>query len=623
VSYYGTSIPDLLKRLETETGAAKADTYLYLAVEHKPGDPAAALAYADKALEICREGNFKSAEIDYWTVRAILEEGVSASERAIEHLEKAVAIAAEIKDEQGRLTALQKIGLHKLRQHKTDEAGEILLACLNDYKHLPDSLMKAECCHQTAQYLINVDLKQAIETSLQGLSIARQLGRPLDTVHHLKMLMNATEKSGDDEKALQYGLEVLRIKDEANDQTALLGVARRMGHIYLKAGDAVSAAKYFTREIALHTAPVNMHRLKQLQQEDAETYFYAGQKQEAIQFAEDAVGLATNENNERKLGNAQYQLGSILYLNGEYHQAAQLLETSLVTKGETIPAADLITTLDKLHRCYSQTGNHQKAYDTLLQKTTAEAKLVNTEKVKQVTFLNKRFETERREAELRELKIKQQQAELERSESELKAIKAQMNPHFIFNALNSIQEMFFIGDKRLANEHLGKFSKLTRDILKASGKQFISLAEEMEMLQNYLELEGLRFEEEFQFTLTVNDENIADDVYLPPMLVQPYVENSIRHGLLHKKGLKKISIAFSFNEADKTLTCVVEDNGIGRQASAQINANRRQLHESFATSANAKRLELLNQNRDKKIGVTYKDLTEGTLVSILIPVNYD
>lgn len=623
MSYYGTSIPDLLKRLETETGAAKADTYLYLAVEHKPSDPAAALTYAEKALEICREGNHKSNEIDYWTVRAILEEGVSASERAIEHLQKAVAIAAEINDEQGRLTALQKIGLHKLRQHKTDEAGEILQACLHDYKKLPDSLMKAECCHQTAQYLVNIDLTQAIEVSLQGLAIAQKLGRPLDTVHHLKVLMNATEKSGDDNKALQYGLEVLRIKDEANDQTALLGVARRIGHIYLKAGDDASAIKYFIREVALHTAPVNMHRLKQLQQEDAETYFYAGKKDEALAFAREAVLTAQTEGNERKLGNAQFQLGSVLFLNNNYQTAIQYLEDSIITKGASIPAADLISTLDKLHRCYAETGNHAQAYKTLLRKTDAETKLVNAEQVKQVAYLNKRFETEKRETELRELKIKQQQAELERSESELKAIKAQMNPHFIFNSLNSIQEMFFIGDKRLANEHLGKFSKLTRDILKASGKQFISLAEEVDMLQNYLELEGLRFENDFQFKIEVTDEDAADDVYLPPMLVQPYVENAIRHGLLHKRGIKTIRIGFDFNETQKLLTCTVHDNGIGREASAAINKTRKQLHESFSTSANAKRLELLNQSRTEKVGVTYEDLPEGTRVTLLIPVSYD
>jgi tetratricopeptide (TPR) repeat protein len=616
VSFYGTSIPDLLKQLETESGAKKADTYLYLAVEHKPSNLQAALDYANKALEICREGSFKAAEIDYWTVRAILEEGVSASEKAIEHLQKAVAIAVEIKDEQGRLTALQKIGFHKLRQHKADEAREILLQCVADYKQLPDSLMKAECFHQTAQYLLNEDLKRAAELALTGLSIAQAVGRPLDSVHHLKTMQTIAAKSGDDAKAIEYGLEVLRIKDESNDQTALVGVAKHLAHLYLKRGENERAKEYFEREIELHAAPVNAHRTKQLQLNDAETYFYADRKTDAQNFAKQAVEEAQAENNERKLGSAEFQMGKISFLCNDFGNAVHFLTKSIITKGKSIPANDHIETLGLLYQCYEQLGKFKEAFDTLKLKTQFEAELINSDRVKEIALLNKKYETEKREAELREIKLQQ-------TESELKAIKAQMNPHFIFNALNSIQEMFFIGDKRLANEHLGKFSQLTREILKASGKQFISLTEEIEMLTKYLELEGLRFEKDFSFSIKVNDENAADDVLLPPMLIQPYIENAIRHGLLHKKGEKKIEIDFVFDEAKKLLTGIITDNGIGRNASTEIIKNRSQLHESFSTSANEKRLELLNQNREEKIGVLYEDLENGTKVNILIPVAYD
>ncbi|MBX2903566.1 MAG: histidine kinase [Chitinophagales bacterium] len=616
MSYYGTSIPELLKRVETETGAKKADTYLYLAVEHKPSNPQAALEFAEKALAICRDGDFKAAEIDYWTVRAILEEGVSASEHAVEHLQKAVALAEEIGDEQGRLTALQKIGLHKLRQHKAGEAGEILMRCVEDYKHLPDSLMKAECFHQAAQYLTHVDLKAAAEMALQGIEVVKHAGKPRDAVNHLKMLMNISLKSGDENKAIEYGLEVLRIKDEANDQTSLLGVAKQLGTLFNKQGNSLQARAYFEREIALHHASVNAHRTALLQQSDAETYFYAGRKEEALQFAQAAVDIAVTENNPRKLGTALFQLGQLLFLNHSFAEAIEPLKQSIASKGESIPANDHIATLELLHTCYEQTNAYEQAYHTLVQKNKLEAELMNTERLQQVALLNKRYETEKREVELRELKLQQ-------TESELKAIKAQMNPHFIFNALNSIQEMFFIGDKRLANEHLGKFSQLTRDILKASGKQFITLTEETEMLTKYLELEGLRFEKDFSFHISVNDENAADDILLPPMLIQPYVENAIRHGLLHQAGEKKIAVRFHFDEEKSLLTCAVEDNGIGRAASTKINAHRNPLHESFSTSANAKRLELLNQNREEKIGVQYEDLEQGTKVCILIPIQYD
>ncbi len=623
MSFYDTSISDLLKRLETEQGAERATTYLYLAVEHKPHAPALALQYANEALAICRSQNLRETEIDYWTVRAILEEGVSASEKAIGHLENAVAIATELKDEQGRLTALQKIGLHKLRQHKTDEAGAILNQCVKDYQKLPDSLMKAECFHQTAQYLLNEDLKSAAEMALAGLQIAQQIGRPADQVHHLKTLMNIAEKGGDMELAIRYGLEVLRIKDENKDQTAMLGTARRIAHLYLKTGERSKAQAYFLREVELHSAPVNAHRTAQLQMEDAEVYFLCGRKTEALQLAQQAVAVATAENNQRKLGNAQFQLGHIFFLNEQFGEAIPYLLQSLQTRGDGIAANDHIATLDMLHRCYEQTGEYAEAYTTLKQKAALEAERINIERIKEVAQLNKRYETEKRDAELRELKIKQQQVELERSESELKAIKAQMNPHFIFNALNSIQEMFFIGDKRLANEHLGQFSMLTRQILKASGKQFITLAEEVDMLTKYLQLEGLRFETEFEFRIGLDCEDMTDDMLLPPMLIQPYVENALRHGLLHKTGEKKVEVFFSFLEPEKTLKCTVSDNGIGRAKSAKINEGRSRLHESFATSATARRLDLLNQGRQQPISVTYTDLPQGTSVTIFIPVNYD
>jgi tetratricopeptide (TPR) repeat protein len=624
MAMWGTPIPDLLKELETTSGAEKVDVYHYLALAHKFIDKKQAVAYADQALALCEAEGLRKEVMDYHTVRAILESGATAedSERAIEHLQRAVEVAIEVNNEEGRLAALQKIGWHKLRQHKTVEAGQILMQCIEDYKALPDTMAKDEGYRNAALYMLNVDLKAAAELSLKGLELVKVHGRPVDQVHHIQMLQKIALKSGDDDKAIEYGLEILRIKDENNDQTSRLTVSKKLGQLYLKRGEIELAQRYFLGEIKLHNDPVNTERKHLLQITDAETYFHAGMKDAAMGFAREAVEQAVKDNNPRALGNAEYQMGHILFLHGDYGQAAAFLERSITTKGEDLPAIDHIATLDLMHQCYEKTGQYKAAYESLLRKVAVDANLVNTERVKEVTLLNQRYESEKRESELRELKIKQQMVELERSESELKAIKAQMNPHFIFNALNSIQEMFFIGDKRLANEHLGKFSQLTRDILKASGKTTITLSEEIDMLTKYLELEGLRFESDFTFSIHVNDENAADDIMLPPMLIQPYVENAIRHGLLHKKGNKEVAIKFLFDEAGSQLTCIIEDNGVGREAAAQINKSRSSLHESFSTSANAKRLELLNQTRDEKIGVTYDDMPDGTKVTIVIPVMF-
>ena len=210
------------------------------------------------------------------------------------------------------------------------------------------------------------------------------------------------------------------------------------------------------------------------------------------------------------------------------------------------------------------------------------------------------------------------------TESELKALKSQMNPHFMFNALNSIQEQFMYGDKTLANEQMGNFTYLTRQILTVSGKKKINLATEVEILTKYLELEKMRFAEGFDYSISLS-ENIDEDYHqIPPMLIQPFVENSIKHGLLHKAGEKKLSVNFTLDEAEENLICVVEDNGVGRAKSSEIKSKQMQQHESFSTSATEERLKLLGNDLKTKDFIVYEDLQNaegqvvGTRVRIMI-----
>jgi sensor histidine kinase YesM len=234
------------------------------------------------------------------------------------------------------------------------------------------------------------------------------------------------------------------------------------------------------------------------------------------------------------------------------------------------------------------------------------------------------YNTERKELELSELKVKQQQLEIEKRDSELAALKSQMNPHFIFNALNSIQELYTIGDKRIANEQMGNFASLTRKILDVSGKQKIELSEEIEILTKYLELESMRFESDFLYEIRLSKNVDEDYIQLPPMLLQPFVENAIKHGLLHKKGSKQLHIYFDINDDETILQCTIDDNGIGRKAAEEINKNRNASHKSFSTSATEKRLRLLNNNADKTT-VVYEDKYDeqqfATGTKIIVNIN--
>ncbi len=210
-------------------------------------------------------------------------------------------------------------------------------------------------------------------------------------------------------------------------------------------------------------------------------------------------------------------------------------------------------------------------------------------------------------------------------QSQLVSLKAQMNPHFMFNALNSIQEFILTNEKRQANMYMGKFADLMRMTLDMSNKKEIGLDDEIKILELYLQLEALRFEEHFNYTIEVKDEVQTTDIKLPSMLIQPYVENAVKHGLLHQQGEKKLSVVFDIDKA-ATLSCTITDNGIGRKRSGEINAMRQSRYTSFATGATQKRLELLNHERYAAIAVVYNDLYDangiavGTAVTIKIPV---
>jgi hypothetical protein len=206
--------------------------------------------------------------------------------------------------------------------------------------------------------------------------------------------------------------------------------------------------------------------------------------------------------------------------------------------------------------------------------------------------------------------------------SELKAIKAQLNPHFIFNALNSIQDYIITNNREVASDYLGKFADLMRMYLNHSQEKVVSLEEELGALELYLELEAIRFDDDFSFEINIGEEVDEYEMELPVMLLQPYVENSIRHGVFHKKGEKRITIKVDFvNErAIPTLVIRIIDNGIGRVASTKMNQNRSPKHKSFSTSANQTRLDLINSERIHKVELDIIDLEDPTGTEVVLKV---
>jgi ligand-binding sensor domain-containing protein/putative methionine-R-sulfoxide reductase with GAF domain len=225
-----------------------------------------------------------------------------------------------------------------------------------------------------------------------------------------------------------------------------------------------------------------------------------------------------------------------------------------------------------------------------------------------------------RENEIKLLEINKMLAE-----SQLMALRAQMNPHFVFNCLNSIQECIVTEKYGEASKYLNKFSKLFRTVLNNSGRNLVSINEEKEVLELYLELEQMRFEKSFSYEMIVDEELETDEILIPSMLLQPYVENALWHGLMHKDGERKLRIEFERID-EEVFRCTIDDNGIGRKKSFELKAqqSKAKRHESKGLKISKDRIEVLQkQGYHATLEMTdkYDEAGEATGTTITIELS--
>lgn len=231
-------------------------------------------------------------------------------------------------------------------------------------------------------------------------------------------------------------------------------------------------------------------------------------------------------------------------------------------------------------------------------------------------FLNRKYNRRKEQS----LVLQQQLAT-----SQLTAMKAQMSPHFLYNVLNSIQGLIYANKKVEATDYLGKFSDLMRLTLNFSNEQWHPLIDEISALQLYLDLEASRFDGELTPHIDLDNALLQKNPQVPSMLLQPFLENAIKHGLMHKSGSKHLEICFEEDSQGKALIVTIDDNGIGRKQAGQLQQKRNRQHHSFATKAINTRVNILNQLLHEPITVDiidkYNDakLPVGTKVVIRIP----
>ena len=241
-------------------------------------------------------------------------------------------------------------------------------------------------------------------------------------------------------------------------------------------------------------------------------------------------------------------------------------------------------------------------------------------------LLKKRNESNLRKLAESELQIQKLESKRQLSELEMQVLRTQMNPHFIFNSLNSINRFILQNKKAQATEYLTQFSRLVRMILQDSKSKSIPLRRELESLELYLSLEALRFDNHFLYKITIGDDVDTSTLRVPPLIIQPYAENAVWHGLMHKKegGQLKIDVAVE----DQFLLIKIVDDGIGRKQAASLAEQPNADHKSMGLDITSQRIAMTHGEM-KLQSVIINDLVGpegepcGTEVILKLPVTYD
>jgi tetratricopeptide (TPR) repeat protein len=387
-----------------------------------------------------------------------------------------------------------------------------------------------------------------------------------------------------------------------------LGASERLLHLYINITGTATEARneklcldYFER--ALELADILQRPALKVIVLHNLGYFYMTRKDwdRATEQLELSARLSEIHNLKHNLANVLAQLGLIALEQNRPHNAIDYGLKIIDLQ------ADIGNNKQKLHSwellavAYERIHEWEKAAQAHKQYLAVYKEMQGIETTNKINELNIQYESKKKEIEI-------QQAQLAQAQAELKALRSQMNPHFIYNTINAIQGLIYNNQPFAASDYLSEFSFLMRKVLDMSSQEWISLPEELDFLQLYLSLEKLRFGADFEYDFDMTD-IVSQECTLPALFLQPLVENALRHGLLHKSGTKKLALHFA--QKNNYLVVRITDNGVGRAASTAINQQQPHKHKSYASSALAQRTSLLNNKEPDTISYEVYDLEEA------------
>ncbi|WP_281310552.1 tetratricopeptide repeat-containing sensor histidine kinase [Flavobacterium flavigenum] len=614
---------DSLKRFveNTKIDTLKADRYNKIADLYKEIDPDLTFSYAQKAIVISLKN-----EYHFGLATAYLNKGNASI--ILGNYSDALKF---FKDAQSEFeTALQK------ERNKN---------------RIKSGLARAYASSGVV-YSEQGDYTSSLKNYEEGLKLYQQIDEKegiSKTLNNIGILYKSQKKYL---KALQYLKEAHQIQIILGEKNAPMTLTN-IGVIYFEIGEYQNAIQYYQK--AQKGFKKNENKRGSALLNNYLGDYYAEQRNFILANEYYQKSLALYEEIQNKFGAslALYNIGLLLQEQKKYKEAVHFATKSLACAREIGVLDQTYHTEELLSELYESLKEPEAALTHYKKSIIARDSIINQETSKKFAMAEMNYEYKKKEALLSEkhkrefqlivfsvlggillivlgcviynrMQVKRQLTlKKELAEYEQKALHLQMNPHFVFNCLSSISSFIVQNGTDSALKYLSKFSKLMRLTLEYSKGSLIPIDKEIESLQNYLELEQLRFENKFEFEIN-STENVEFNVGLPPLLIQPFVENAILHGLVPKQGKGKINV--DFDVQNEQLICTITDDGIGLSESKLLKENSVTAHQSMALNITKKRLKIMESITSKSARIEILELNSknqtGTKAILYLPVQY-
>ena len=585
---------------------------------------------------------------------------VTEQGKTIEYGNQAMKLAEEIKYEKGAADALHNIGdaYYFISDYKT--AIEYLQQSLDVYEKLNESIGVRQVRNKIAtNYRMLGQFHEALTHFFEMLRLSEAASDTLWIAELSNNIGGIYRLLGEPDKALNYYQRFYDLSHLTNNLRGISRASNNLANIYFNNKQFDKALEFYQKSLEIDIKLGSQDEIARSYNNLAGLYFEIPDYIKAIDFIRKSLEISERINNKWLQANSHLMLGRIYEAQKQTGKARESYERALALSYETGSMIQVNELLSVLVSISKKTEDFRKATDYYTELLKIRDSLHREQTKILVSEIEAKYESERKQQEIesliqenkiQELKINEsrfityslagftfailiitllliqrfrQHTKQKSADLEQKLFRIQMNPHFIFNSLNAIQGFIYKQDPPEAGKYLSSFARLIRLVLNNSKEEFITLENEIRTLDYYLQLQRLRFDNKFDYSFEVDPAINTELIKVPPMLAQPFIENSIEHGIQHITN--KGNIKISFKLSGDHIVFQVEDNGIGINKSRIINANRNDQHESLALSIAEERLRLLNRKHPQKIELNIREINpenneeKGTLITFNIP----